>query len=35
MRRDLETKLCDGDAGKAADGPSPGASARGRYVFHY
>ena len=30
MRRGLEEKLFDGNAGKAGDGPNPGASAQNR-----
>ena len=33
MRRDVPTKLYDGDAGIACDGPSPGASAQNRLGF--
>lgn len=32
MRRDLPTKLYDGDAGLASEVAIPGASARSRYV---
>ncbi len=32
MQRDLAAKLYDGDAGKAGDGPIPGASAQSRYA---
>ena len=32
MRRELLTKLFDGDAGQAGCGASPGASARSRWA---
>lgn len=32
MRRDLHSKLYDGGAGKAGEGPVPGASAQNRYA---
>jgi len=32
MRRDVPTKLYDGDAGIACVGPNPGASAQDRYT---
>jgi len=32
MRRDLFTRLYDGDAGIAGGGPNPGASARERWA---